>query len=159
MRWVSTACRETGKAWDSVGQCEVEMAKGTGKAERPSRMESLISLSMAVVSAICEETHCPHDTGASLPPCKPWRCQEVLYHCPSLDIAHPTSHHPRKSPEPHVRDRISLPRGWGSGLGVWLDETHQGFSQHQNHLHFSFACLSSLPPIFCSNESMGRLCR
>lgn len=113
MRWVSRACRETNEAWDSVGQPEVEMAEGTGKAEKLSRTEIFVPLAMAVVSVTkaYEETPCPHDTGTSLPPCTTRICQEVLCGCPSLDIAHPTSHHPRKSPEPLLRDRISLPRG------------------------------------------------
>ena len=75
------------------------MAEGTGKAEKLSRMEIFVPLAMAVVSVTeaFEETPCPHDTGASLPPCTLRRCQEVLYHGPSLDIANPTSHHPRKT--------------------------------------------------------------
>ena len=36
------------RAWDSVGQPEVEMAEGTGEAERPSRTKVLVPLAMTL---------------------------------------------------------------------------------------------------------------
>ena len=44
-------------------------------------------------------------------PATQWGGQEVSWHCPSHSITHPASHCPRKSPEPCMTDRTSLPRG------------------------------------------------
>ena len=48
-----------------------------------------------------------------------WQSWKLLCHCcPLLGLAHPTSHGPRKSPEPRVRDRTPLAMGWRSGLDL-----------------------------------------
>ena len=133
---------EQGPVWGSAGQPAVERAEGPAKAGGPSRTEVFVPLARGDVSATeaQEETRCPHDTGASLPPCTLRTGPVVSQPCPAPSSTQPTCHCP-------MAEGQHLPsQAWAPRLAFLL-HPNQGFSQHHSHLHSTLAYLQSWPPI------------
>ena len=85
---------------NSVTQPAVEMAKGSGKAERPKGTKVFVPLAMAVASATeAYQQKLPFEALDLVPssplPGEAWRCCSVFLHLALLTL---TSHSPQEEP-------------------------------------------------------------